>query len=192
MVLVFHSSSPSARDRCSSIHQIVPDLLLPFPIRLAITCPGGIIQPRLPIRPSLSCLLVWPILHYRPNQFLATVQSGLSLLPSQPVLTSPARLAHPASPACLASPDCLAQHYSLTFLRHRCRPTWLSQPFLHIWINIRRVFVGSIRSDCNPIRTVIFSCLTKTDIAIRLAMFCEQRSFGTPRTVHHTKSCLKL
>ena len=58
--------------------------------------------------------------------------------------------------------------------------------------HIRRVFVGSIGSDCNPIRTVIFSCLTKTDIAIGLAMFCKQRSFGTPRTVHHTKSCLKL
>ena len=56
----------------------------------------------------------------------------------------------------------------------------------------RRVSVGSIGSDCNPIRTVIFSCLTKTDIAIGLAMFCKQRSFGTPRTVHHTKSCLKL
>ena len=56
----------------------------------------------------------------------------------------------------------------------------------------RRVFVRSIGSDCNPIRTVIFSCLTKTDIAIGLAMFCKQRSFGTPRTVHHTKSCLKL
>ena len=27
---------------------------------------------------------------------------------------------------------------------------------------------------------------------IGLAMFCKQRSFGTPRTVHHTKSCLKL
>ena len=58
--------------------------------------------------------------------------------------------------------------------------------------NLRRVFVGSIGSDCNPIRTVIFSCLTKTDIAIGLAMFCKQRSFGAPRTVHHTKSCLKL
>ena len=23
-------------------------------------------------------------------------------------------------------------------------------------------------------------------------MFCKQRRFGTPRTVHHTKSCLKL
>ena len=46
----------------------------------------------------------------------------------------------------------------------------------------RRVFVGSIGSDCNPIRTVIFSCLTKTDIAIGLAMFCKQRSFRTPRT----------
>ena len=54
------------------------------------------------------------------------------------------------------------------------------------------VFVGSIRSDCNPIQTVILSCLTKTDIAIGLAMFCKQRSFGTLRTVHHTKSCLKL
>ena len=51
---------------------------------------------------------------------------------------------------------------------------------------------GSIGSDCNPIRTVIFSCLTKTDIAIGLAMFCKQRSFGTPRTVHHAKSYLKL
>ena len=61
-----------------------------------------------------------------------------------------------------------------------------------IHFNIRCVFVGSIGSDCNPIRTVIFSCLTKTDIAIGLAMFCKQRSFGTPRTVHHTKSCLKL
>ena len=39
---------------------------------------------------------------------------------------------------------------------------------------------------------MIFSCLTKTDIAIGLVMFCKQRSFGTPRTVHHTKSCLKL
>ena len=57
---------------------------------------------------------------------------------------------------------------------------------------MRRVFVGSIGSDCNPIRTVIFSCLTKTDIAIGLAMFCKQRSFRTPRTVNHTKSCLKL
>ena len=57
---------------------------------------------------------------------------------------------------------------------------------------IRRVFVGSIGSDYNPIRNVIFSCLTKTDIAIGLAMFCKQRSFRTPRTVHHTKSCLKL
>ena len=56
----------------------------------------------------------------------------------------------------------------------------------------RCIFVGLIGSDCNHIRTVIFSCLTKTDIAIGLAMFCEQRSFGTPRTVHHTKSCLKL
>ena len=59
-------------------------------------------------------------------------------------------------------------------------------------IDMRRVFVGSIGSDCNPIRTVIFSCLTKTDIGIGLAMFCKQRSFGTPRTVHHTKSRLKL
>ena len=59
-------------------------------------------------------------------------------------------------------------------------------------LNIRCVFVGSIGSDCNPIRDVIFSCLTKTDIAIGLAMFCKQRSFGTPRTMHHTKSCLKL
>ena len=65
----------------------------------------------------------------------------------------------------------------------------LEEGSLHYY---RRVFVGSIGSDCNPIRTVIFSCLTKTDIAIRLAMFCKQRSFGTPRTVHHTKSCLKL
>ena len=39
---------------------------------------------------------------------------------------------------------------------------------------------------------LIFSCLTKTDIAIGLEMFCKQRSFGTPRTVHRTKSCLKL
>ena len=58
--------------------------------------------------------------------------------------------------------------------------------------NKRRVFVGSIGSDCNPIRTVIFSCLTKTDIAIGLVMFCKQRSFGTLRTVHHAKSRLKL
>ena len=58
----------------------------------------------------------------------------------------------------------------------------------YLLVNIRRVFVGSIGSDCNPIRTVIFSCLTKTDIAIGLAMFCKQRSFGTPRTVNHTKS----
>ena len=56
----------------------------------------------------------------------------------------------------------------------------------------RHVFVGSIGSDRNPIRAMIFSCLTKTDIAIGLAMFCKQRSFGTPRTVHHTKSYLKL
>ena len=27
-------------------------------------------------------------------------------------------------------------------------------------VDKRRVFVGSIGSDCNPIRTVIFSCLT--------------------------------
>ena len=57
---------------------------------------------------------------------------------------------------------------------------------------IRRVFVGSVGSKCNPIRTVIFSWRTKTDIAIGLAIFCKQRSFGTRRTVHHTKSCLKL
>ena len=55
---------------------------------------------------------------------------------------------------------------------------------------IRCVFVGSIGSDCNPIRTVIFSCLAKIDIAIGLAMFCKQRSLGTPRTAHHTKSFL--
>ena len=58
--------------------------------------------------------------------------------------------------------------------------------------NNRHVFVGSIGSDCNPIWIVIFSCLTKTDIAIGLAIFCKQRSFETPRTVNHTKSCLKL
>ena len=42
----------------------------------------------------------------------------------------------------------------------------------------RRVFVWSIGSDCNSIRTVIFSCLTKTDIAIGLAMFCKQEVLG--------------
>ena len=55
-----------------------------------------------------------------------------------------------------------------------------------------RVFVGPIRSDCNPIRTVIFPCLTKTDMSIGLAMFCKQRRFGNPRTVHHTENWLKL
>ena len=71
----------------------------------------------------------------------------------------------------------------------------IANPIRHVsFCKVRkmRVFVRSIGSDCNPIRTVIFSCLTKTDIAIGLAMFCKQRSFGTPRTVHHTKSCLKL
>ena len=58
--------------------------------------------------------------------------------------------------------------------------------------NNRRVFVGSIGSDCNPIRTVIFPCLTKTDMSIGLAMFCKQRRSGTPRIVHHTESWLKL
>ena len=32
----------------------------------------------------------------------------------------------------------------------------------------------------------------KITSAIGLAMFCKQRRFGTPRTVHHTKSWLKL
>ena len=37
-----------------------------------------------------------------------------------------------------------------------------------------------------------FLALQKLTSAIGLAMFCKQRKFGTPRTVHHTKSLLKL
>ena len=37
-----------------------------------------------------------------------------------------------------------------------------------------------------------FLALQKLTYAIGLAMFCKQRRFGTPRTVHHTDSWLKL
>ena len=44
--------------------------------------------------------------------------------------------------------------------------------------HMRRVFVGSIGSDYNPIRTVIFPYLTKTDLSIGLAMFCKKEDLG--------------
>ena len=37
-----------------------------------------------------------------------------------------------------------------------------------------------------------FLARQKLTSAIGLAMFCKQRRFGTPRTVHHAKSWLKL